>query len=325
MTKPFLLEERHGARAEAAVDDCAAAPCTACGACDYDVVTTRVYREEDYVKAPAPPLRPLASLIRTHLRIRYSKLGKAAALSHLETMSVLLRAMRRTQLPLAFSQGFHPKPKVGFGPALPVGLESTAEYLDLELVGEAEAEAVQRALAAQMPGGFEIGEVERLARNAPGLVESIAEQHFRVRFPEGFDLAPLRAGLARFAGVEPMGVTRDRGLERAHGKRKAQRERTTALDVKSLVTALAEEPSGQLRLSIRVGGGQATVRPSEVLAARLGPDGPLPVGIRLMKERVSFAPAESGSAPSVAGLDFAASGTSAASMATEAQKGNEAG
>ena len=67
------------------------------------------------------------------VRIRFSKLGKIRWTSHRDVARMWERAFRRVQLPLAYSEGFSPRPKVSFGLALPTGYESVAEYLDVEL------------------------------------------------------------------------------------------------------------------------------------------------------------------------------------------------
>jgi radical SAM-linked protein len=67
------------------------------------------------------------------IRFRFSKLGKVRWTSHRDVARMWERALRRTQLPIAVTAGFTPRPKVSFGLALPTGHESVAEYLDVEL------------------------------------------------------------------------------------------------------------------------------------------------------------------------------------------------
>src|SRR5438067_4554565 len=76
------------------------------------------------------------------LRVRFSKLGKIRWTSHRDVARMWERAFRRTALPLAYTQGFSPRPRVSFGLALPTGHESVAEYLDLELAVGAELDEV---------------------------------------------------------------------------------------------------------------------------------------------------------------------------------------
>ncbi len=68
------------------------------------------------------------------VRLRFGKHGKVRFISHRDVARAFERAFRVEQLPLAFTQGFSPRPKVSFGLALSVGHESDAEYLDFELV-----------------------------------------------------------------------------------------------------------------------------------------------------------------------------------------------
>ena len=69
-------------------------------------------------------------------RIQFSKTGKIRWTSHRDVARMWERAFRRIELPLAYSEGFSPRPKVSFGLALSTGHESLAEYLDVELRGE---------------------------------------------------------------------------------------------------------------------------------------------------------------------------------------------
>src|SRR3954470_12244951 len=174
VTKPYLWKARMGALREAAVPDCAYGEeiCTACGACDYEVVDTIVYHPKDYRRLPPRDPTPLPAG-RTFLRLRYAKEGVAIALSHLETMTALLRTFRRAQLSIPHSQGFHPKPKVSFGPACPVGTESRAEYLDLELFGAQEAAEVGAAVRAYLPEGFRLLICGELAPGGDSLMRII--------------------------------------------------------------------------------------------------------------------------------------------------------
>ena len=85
------------------------APCSVCGACDYEVVKNRIYEAKDYVPEPSPPPRPPDPPERTRVRVRYAKLGRLVALSHLETMHALLRAVRRAGLPRRLLAGVPPE------------------------------------------------------------------------------------------------------------------------------------------------------------------------------------------------------------------------
>jgi radical SAM superfamily enzyme YgiQ (UPF0313 family) len=71
-------------------------------------------------------------------RMLFEKRGRARFLSHLELLNVIQRALRRSALPLSFSEGFHPHPKISAGPSLAVGMEGFKEFFDVELLEQAE-------------------------------------------------------------------------------------------------------------------------------------------------------------------------------------------
>ncbi len=108
------------------------------------------------------PSRPSAVAVQ-RLRFRFTKLKAMRWLSHLELQSVMERALRRAELPMAFSQGFSPRPKLAFATALPVGLASEAEWADVELRERLEvADFIQR-VAEQLPEGLELIEASEVA------------------------------------------------------------------------------------------------------------------------------------------------------------------
>src|SRR5205085_9009708 len=138
----------------------------------------------DYRRQPAPAPRGVPSE-RTLLRLRYSKQGVAVALSHLETMTALLRTFRRAGLSMPHSEGFHPKPKVSFGPACPVGTESQAEYLDLELHGTPDASEVAERIRSELPEGFRLLSCDPADAGAESLSRTIRAIEYRVELPDG--------------------------------------------------------------------------------------------------------------------------------------------
>jgi radical SAM-linked protein len=288
VTKAYLQKQLAAARNLAEVVDCVLAPCTVCGACDYEVVKNRVYEAKDYVpEPPRPPRRPEPPT-RTCVRIRYSKTGRLVALSHLETMHALLRALRRAGLPMAYSQGFHPKPRVSFGPALPVGVESRCEYMDLELIGLHDAAAVGGRVAAALPPGLEVAEAYAVDPGAPSISASLRVVHYIVEFPAVWSKETLAARIRAFEEasqatvrrhVQPKGGLRKRGEKIAPGKARE-------IDLKEMVTHLAIEGQGRVTFSLKADP-SGSAKPAEVLAAVFG-DGSPPRGVKILKEGASF-------------------------------------
>jgi radical SAM-linked protein len=114
------------------------------------------------------------------VRVRYSKLGKVRWISHRDVARAFERALRIEQLPLAFTLGFSPRPKVSFGLALSTGYESEAEYLDLELSAPVDLEPLPARLTAALPTGLEVDAVVELEERAPALQEAVVAVTWRV-------------------------------------------------------------------------------------------------------------------------------------------------
>jgi radical SAM family uncharacterized protein/radical SAM-linked protein len=294
VTTTYLVEQMEAARRQAEVPDCVIAPCTACGACDFKVVKTRVYEPQDYVRAPALPPRPPVTALRSHVRIRYAKLGRLVALSHLETMHSLLRAFRRAGLPMAYSQGYHPKPKISFGPALSVGIESRAELLDLELVGQPEVSDIASRLAGALPDGLKLLSVDLLENGATSIGEALRAIHYLAEFTdESWTQQLLSERVEAFLAAESAVIQRvkpPKNKDRRRHQRvvgSGQRE----INLREIVTHLGVEGPNRVAFSLRADQ-TGSARPAEVLAAVFGEAGIPPTGVRLLKEGVSLAKTE---------------------------------
>jgi radical SAM family uncharacterized protein/radical SAM-linked protein len=133
VTKEYLLSEFDKASDCETTSDCRDGECHDCDACGKEIdvrLANGESKDFGFTKlAPEP-----SHSMRFRYRIRYSKTKRSRFLSHLEMMSAFLRAMRRAKLPLAYSEGYSPAPKVAFGPPLPLGAQSLDEYLEVLLV-----------------------------------------------------------------------------------------------------------------------------------------------------------------------------------------------
>src|SRR5205823_1568166 len=109
------------------------------------------------------------------LRVRFSKLGKIRWTSHRDVARMWERAFRRIQLPLAYTQGFSPRPKVSFGLALSTGHESVAEYLDVELAPDTavDVDTLPAALTPALPAGIDVLAAVTIDERAGSLQEEV--------------------------------------------------------------------------------------------------------------------------------------------------------
>lgn len=159
-------------------------------------------------------------------RLKWAKRGGARFLSHLDALRALLRALRRAELPLALSQGYNPHLKIAFGSALPLGVESEAEYLDIKLTKPLPPVEVARRMTESLPPGFMLREV----RFAPSGGRALASYESVSRHVA----KPLPG-----AG-EPGGEWRSDLAERARRflaqpSHQVERSKRRAIDVRSLV------------------------------------------------------------------------------------------
>ncbi|RJQ32939.1 MAG: DUF2344 domain-containing protein [Peptococcaceae bacterium] len=113
-------------------------------------------------------------------RIQYSKKGPARYVAHLDLIRVFERAARRAGLPLAFTSGFSPHPKISFAVPLAVGMDSEAEYVDLELSDPLLPLEVAKKLSASLPAGIAIGEVRAAPEDRPALMTMVDRAIYRV-------------------------------------------------------------------------------------------------------------------------------------------------
>jgi radical SAM-linked protein len=189
---------------------------------------------------------------------------------------------------MAYSQGFHPKPRVSFGPALPVGVESQCEYLDLELVGVHEAAAVAERLSGALPPGLELGEAKVIDPHTPSISASLRAVHYVVEFPPLWSQSMLEEGVRAFEQASQAVVHRAAPARGGARKRSEKIARTKAreIDLKVIVTHLALEGDRRVAFSLRADP-SGSAKPAEALAAIFGGGLP-PRGVRILKEGVSF-------------------------------------
>src|SRR5947208_1398195 len=99
-----------------------------------------------------PPPPPVVQ----RLRVRYAKRNRLRFTSHRDFARAFERALRRAELPMAYSAGFSPHPKVSYAGAAPTGVASEAEYLEIALARESDPSALRSALDAALPPCLDI-------------------------------------------------------------------------------------------------------------------------------------------------------------------------
>jgi radical SAM-linked protein len=123
---------------------------------------------------------PQAAGIVVRYRLRYAKTGAAALLGHLDLIRELGRVIRRAGARLFYTQGFHPKPSMSFGPALSLGVMSLDEYVDVKLVAPPDAEQLVNQLNEAAAGGLQFLGAAPLAPKAPAIGSVICGARYLV-------------------------------------------------------------------------------------------------------------------------------------------------
>lgn len=141
------------------------------------------------------------------LRFRFSKGPEIRFISHLDLARTMERAVRRAKLPIAFSQGFHPFPKIVFATALAVGWTSSGEYMDLQFTEDLPPLEGLKKLKAVLPSGLAIMEATSLAPDAPGLAVIVNAAAYSLT-PQSTDLEGLRERTAAVLAAHELMITK---------------------------------------------------------------------------------------------------------------------
>ncbi len=150
------------------------------------------------------------------IRIRFTKAGKIRWTSHRDVARIWERAIRRIGLPVAYSQGFSPHPKVHFGLALSTGHESVAEYLDIDLddaspamPDEAGLGELPERLSAALPVGLAVTAVAEVAANATSLQAAVTSCSWSIEIRR-VDPATVAGAIRSALAAEELVLTRQR-------------------------------------------------------------------------------------------------------------------
>lgn len=186
------------------------------------------------------------------LRVFYAKAGLVRFISHRDLMRVIFRGVRRAGLPVAYSQGYNPHPRVEFCPPLSLGMEGLGEELEARLEREILPAQAVSGLNRCWPPGIRAIRAERVEDGAPGLSRLLSGAVYRICPAGAAGLEP--AGLAAFLAAGSIPYTR----KGAEGEKE--------IDARSGVRSLQFGSDG-LKMEIALEGGP---RPLEVLAVLLG-------------------------------------------------------
>lgn len=191
------------------------------------------------------------------IRLIFSKLEHMRYTGHLDLFRTWERTIRRAGLPLAYSQGFNPRPRINLASALPLGFTSSGEVMDMWLEEKQSLEDIFAALEEALPPGLSLSKIVEIAQNEPSLQSQLTVAEFRIVFLDGIDDFETR-------------------IEEMLSESTLPRERRgKPYDLRPLILSaqrLEDDGEGHTRLFLRLAAREgATGRPEEVILA-LGED-----------------------------------------------------
>ena len=219
-------------------------------------------------------------------RLRYTKLGRAAFLSHLDMARHLGRALRRAGIEVNYTKGFHPKPDFSFGPALGLGFPSLGECVDLRVATALDADELAARLTAVAPEGL-VFEARRLADGEPPIARLVSLADFALGLP--LDEAAAAAACAAVMARDTLPSERGEGKERRAVDVRKFLVGLEPLGGADLVRARLEWPdTGDTLVLLRVrASSDGSARPAEVARALLSAAGlPVETPVRVARLRL---------------------------------------
>ena len=184
--KKWLEEDLKRALDAATVPDCSFEGCSHCGVCSVDFGHNIVIE--------APPIPAFAGHFQPNqertqrIRVWFGKIGEMALVSHLDLVRLFDRVVRRAAIPISFTGGFHPGPRISIANALSLGATSSGEIVDFELTKVMDLETFKQQLTAQLPADLPVYQVEEIPLNAPAATRLLEKAEYLLTFnSEGID------------------------------------------------------------------------------------------------------------------------------------------
>lgn len=144
------------------------------------------------------------------IRIKFAKYGAMKFIGHLDMMRFFQKAIRRADIDIRYSEGFSPHQIMSFAAPLGVGIESTGEYMDIEVLSMTSTEDMKKALNRVMVEGVEVLSVNVLPENVKNAMASVAAASYKLQMKEGnFPIDDLYEKLQSFYAQEKIPYSKE--------------------------------------------------------------------------------------------------------------------
>jgi len=248
LTKTFLSDEWENAHQGVYTADCRVDDCNECGVCDFEQIEPLTHQALADNRVRSRPSNVEKQATYKKLSVFYTKQDAAKYFGHLELVNIFLRALKRADIEVKFSEGFHPKPKVSFDNPLPVGIESLKERFIVTVPDHIRPQAVMDGLNAHLPAGLIITHCELAPKKAP------ATGHQLVRYQ-----VTLKEDLLDEAKLSAFKHRSEAPIRLMSPKGKLKK-----LDLKAIVESSELVNARQLKFTLKSEPGK-TVRPFDIL------------------------------------------------------------
>jgi radical SAM-linked protein len=193
-------------------------------------------------------------------RLRFVRKGNLRYLSHLDQIKLIRRIIRRTGLPVIYSEGFHPQMRVSFGPAISVGYESEAEYVDIELSREFDYKEVIESIISQSPEQFLPIEIKKIPSFLPSLEASVNLGKYSIYIPEDISSGgSINEKISKFLSTGEVLVE------------KIKKDKKEIINIRPLVREIKYDGSNCIELTLEFGP-KKNVKVEKIVAVVLGLD-----------------------------------------------------
>lgn len=248
VSKSFLKQEWENALENKLTGDCRQGLCQQCGTCDFEKIGVKTYRTFEGQAIPSGGVEKHDDIVYRSLCVYYAKLDRAKHFSHLEMVNIFLRALKRAQIPVKFTQGFHPKPKISFDDPLPVGIESEQEHFMLSVPDFVEPDLLTHQLNFHLPEGLTINSCHLVLPSTRGKLPEVRTYQ-----------VTLREGNLHEKNLDSYIQSTEFPILLSNRKGKLKK-----INLKDMVINIELKDSKRLQVTLTSGPGK-TIRPAEVL------------------------------------------------------------
>jgi radical SAM family uncharacterized protein/radical SAM-linked protein len=236
--KSFLISEYDKAKQGKMTADCRSGDCTQCGICDKKLKPIySSYEGESYLQLNKPARENKKGF---RYRLYYSKTGLLRFVSHLDTLRMIHRMLKMTDLPIVYTQGFNVHPKIRFGPPLSVGVEGNNEIMDIELERPLRTEVVLKSLKAIPVKDWIWQEVYQPDLDSLPGIDMFTLELLKITFPSA-EKAQLLASLTSYEGEKNRIIVKEK------------KGRIKSVDLKEIIVELTNE-NNHLKMIKKISG-----------------------------------------------------------------------